>query len=129
MMRKNRIIGFRSWVLLLLIIILAFLMLYFLNKLQSVDLFIKKNQITQQAKVQDIESRVKTLEEVVVLQNQLIVKLEDQQPSPVISQKEPDPKEMKEKVESDPHFWPVAVVGVLQVLKGLVNPVKVLLPY
>lgn len=128
-MKRDYRFGPRSWVLLLLIIILTFAMLYFLKQLQSVDLFIKKNQVNQQMNTQQLESRVKTLEEVVILQSKIILELDELQPSPEKSQKVTEPKKTSSSVDSSLSMWPATVVSLMQVLKGVVNPVKVLLPY
>lgn len=128
-MRKKRLIDVRSYILLFLIVFLALLMLYFLRQLQAVDLLIMKSQRNEQASVEKLESRVKTLEDVVIMQGKIIMGLEELQPSPEISKTAPDPKKTSYKVETFVDPVPITIIGAMQMLRALMNPVKRMLSY
>lgn len=127
-MSKKRKYDFKSRILLLMILLLALALMSYVKDLRKTDLSIRKTQLSQQIRADELEARVKGLEKIVISQNKMIKEMYAGRPVPEISRKDQRLEKPVKIDEPVPSLWPSVAVGAWQVLKTIVDPVKSLLP-
>lgn len=129
-LKKETRVEFMLYVMFVLFMVLALFLAKATRDFNDESSMIKRHQNLQNETTNDMQERITTLEEVVVLQSQIILDLNKQQPFPENSQVIPEPEKVKVEQE-DPNlksFWPVAVAGTLEIFRTIVNPMHILSP-
>lgn len=143
-MRLNRDVKSKVLRIVAIIIAVVILGLFFLrisvdyDDLNNEQGMIKRHQKLQNETTDEMQKRIAALEETVVLQSKVIIEMKQQQNSVELNQpvpqteSEPAPNEDKVDTKEVNHgktFWPVALLGTLEVFRTMVNPMpKILSP-
>lgn len=129
-LKKETRVEFMLYVMFFLMMILALLLAKATGDFNDESSMIKRHQKIQNETTNDMQERIAALEEVVVLQSNIILELDKQQPLPENSQIVQESKKAKVEQE-DPGvepFWPVMVAGTLEIFRTIVKPTHILSP-
>lgn len=124
MMKRETKVEAALYIMFFLMMILALFLAKATKDLNDEQGMIKRHQKIQNETTNEMQERLTNLEEVVVLQSQIILELDKQQPFPENSQVVPEPKKQQvkqEEVNLKP-IWPVAIVGTLEIFRKIINP-------